>query len=103
MLADRQAFIDGRGCLCESIDYKPGDTPWPHGGRHYDLAASIEECFNNFTDATRKILGFDKYKDISAKDNERIWQASEVVIDYDLSIASDAIMKSKSNKQNLPV
>ena len=58
-----------------------------HGGRQCDLAASIEECFNNYTDATRKILGFDKYKDISAKDNERMWRASEVVNDYDLSIA----------------
>ena len=33
----------------------------PHGGSHYDLVASIEEYFNNYTDATRKILGFDKY------------------------------------------
>ena len=62
------------------------DTSWPHGDRHYDLAASIEECLNNYTDATRKIPGLDKYKDISAKDNERMWRASEV-IDFDLSIA----------------
>ena len=55
---------------------------------HYDLAASIEECFNNYTDATRNILGVDKYEDISAKDNEMMWRASEVVIGYDLSIAS---------------
>ena len=96
MLAVCPAFIDGQGCLRESIDYKPDlvkspvilDTSWPHGGSHYDLVASIEECFNNYTDATRKILGFDKYENISAKDNERMWRASEVVIDYDLSIAS---------------
>ena len=58
------AFIDGQGCLCESIDYKPGlvksldilDTSWPHGGSHYDLVASIEERFNNYTDATRRTL-----------------------------------------------
>ena len=30
-----------------------------------------------FKNATRKILGFDKYEDISAKDNERMWRASE--------------------------
>ena len=60
----------------------------PHGGSHYNLVASIEECFNNYTDATRKIPGFDKYENISAKDNERMWRASEVVIDYDLSTAS---------------
>ena len=96
MFADCSAFIDGQGCLCESIDYKPGlvkspdiiDTSWPHGGSHYDLVASVEECFNNYTDATRKILGFDKYENISAKDNERMWRASEVVFDYGLSIAS---------------
>ena len=60
----------------------------PHGGSHYDLVASIKECFNNYTDATRKIIGFDKYEDISAKDNEKMWRASEVVIDYNLSTAS---------------
>ena len=60
----------------------------PHGGSHYDLVASIEECYNNYTDATKEILGFDKYKNISVKDKERIWRASEVVTDYDLSIAS---------------
>ena len=44
--------------------------------------------FNNYTGDTRKFHGFDNYKDISAKDNDRMWRASEVVIDYDLSIAS---------------
>ena len=60
----------------------------PHGGSDYDLVASIEECFNNYTDVTRKINGFDKHGNISVKDNERMWRASEVVINYDLSIAS---------------
>ena len=44
----------------------------PHGGSHYDLVASIEEYFNNYTDATMKILGFDTYEDVSAKDNENM-------------------------------
>ena len=64
LLALCPAFIDGQGCLRESIDYKLGlvkspdilDTSWPHGGKHYDLVAPIEECFNNYTDATRKII-----------------------------------------------
>ena len=61
-------------------------------------------CF--YPDATKKIVVFDKYQDISAKDYERIRRASEVVIDYYLSIAShlpkrEAIMKSKSNKRKL--
>ena len=62
----------------------------PHVDSHYDLDVSIEECFNKYTytDITRKILGFHKYGYISAKDNERMWRASEVVIDYGLSIAS---------------
>ena len=34
------------------------------------------------------MLLFDKYKNISAKDNARMWWASEVGIDYDLSTAS---------------
>ena len=51
-----------------------------HGGSHDDLVASLEECFNNYTDATRKTLGFDKHVGISAKDNERMWRACEVVI-----------------------
>ena len=96
MIAVCPAFIDSQGCLRESIVYKAGlvkspdnlDNAWPHGGSHYDLVASIKECFNNYTDASRKILGFDKYENISAKDNERMWRACEVGIDYDLSIAS---------------
>ena len=92
MLAVCPASTDGQGCLPESIDYKPGlfkspdilDISWPHGCSENDLVASIDECFNNYTYATRKILVlFDKTRDISAKDNERIWRASEVVIDYD--------------------
>ena len=49
---------------------------------------------------------FDKYQDTSAKDHGRMWGASEVVIDYDLSFEihlpkRDAIIKSKSNKLKL--
>ena len=85
-----------RDVFLKSIDYEHGlvispdifDISWPHGGSHYDLVASIEECFNNYSDATRKFLGFEKYKDISASDNESMWRASDVVVAYDLSIAS---------------
>ncbi len=49
-----------------------------------------------------KIIVFDKYKDISAKDHERMRRAGEMVIDYEFSITSplpkrDAILKSKRN------
>ena len=49
------------------------------------FAPSIEECFNNYTYATWKIHRFGKYKDISAKDNERmlsrpmqLWKANPI-------------------------
>ena len=50
---------------------------------------------------------FEKYQDISTKDHGRMWRASEVVINYDLSIEihlpkRDAIIKSKSTKVKLP-
>ena len=49
---------------------------------------------------------FDKYQYISAKDHRRIWRASKVVIDYELSIEihlpkRDASIKRKSNKLRL--
>ena len=124
------ALIDGQGCLCKSsksdlvkrlgvidISAKSADTiivdvsqlfyhiSWPYGGSPSDLIASIEERLSNYPDAN-KIVVFDKYQDVSAKDHERIRRASEVVIDYEVSVAShlpkrDAIMKSKSNKRKL--
>ena len=53
-----------------------------------------------------KIIVFDKYQDVSAKDHERKRRATEVPINYELSITSplpkrDAIMKSKNNKRRL--
>ena len=121
------ALIDGQGCLCKgnksglvkrlgavATSPKSADTIivdvsqlfyhiiWPHGGSPSELIASIEERLSKYPEATKKIVVFDKYHDISAKDHERMRRASEVVIDYDLSIAShlpkrDAIIKSKSN------
>ena len=124
------ALIDGHGCLRKSskpdlvkrlgvidISAKSADTiiadvsqlfyhiSWPYGGSPSHLIASIEERLSNYPDAN-KIVIFDKYQDVSAKDHERMRRASDVVIDYELSVASHlpkryAIMKSKSNKQKL--
>ena len=47
-----------------------------------------EEHLSHYPEATMKIVVFDKYPDISAKDHDRIRQASGVVLDYDLFIAS---------------
>jgi hypothetical protein len=79
---------------------------WPHGGSPSDLIASIHGRLSHYPDGTEKIIVFDKYEDISAKDHERIRQAGEVIIDYELSITSplpkrDAILKSKNNKRSL--
>ena len=81
-------------------------TVWPHGGNLSGLIASIKGQINRYPDVAEKIIVFDKYKDISAKDHERLRRAGEVVIDYELSITSplpkrDAILKSKSNKRRL--
>ena len=53
-----------------------------------------------------KLLVFDKYHDISAKDHERMRRAGEGSIKYNFTInsplpSSDAIMKSKHNKRQL--
>ena len=61
---------------------------WPHGGQPLDLIASIQARLRQYPDNTEKIVVFDKYHDVSAKDPERMRRAGEVVIDYDLSISS---------------
>jgi hypothetical protein len=78
---------------------------WPHGGTASDLIASIQGRLNGYA-SIQKIIVFDKYNDVSAKDHERFRRAGDFGVDYDLSIASplpkrDAIMKSKSNKKRL--
>ena len=114
------ALIDGQGCLRKCNKYglvkrigvvaispKSADTiivdvPLlfyhiirPLGGSLFEVFASIEERLSKYTEATsKKIVVFDKYHDISAKDHERMRRASETVIDYDLSIASLREMQS---------
>ena len=79
---------------------------WPHGGSPFDLIASIKSRLQNYPRGTEKILVFDKYQNVSAKDHERLRRSGDIIIDYDLSITSplpkrDAILKSKKNKQRL--
>ena len=61
---------------------------WPHVGSPSELIASNEEHLSNYPEASKKFVVFDKYQDISAKDHDRMRQASGVVLDYGLSIAS---------------
>ena len=79
---------------------------WPHGGIPSDLIASIKGCLSRYPNNADKIIVFDKYQGISAKDHERKMRAVEESIDYDLSITCslpkrDIIMKCNNNKQNL--
>ena len=52
---------------------------WPHHGSVSDLMSSIQGCLVRYTDGAEKIIVFDKYQDISAKDHERVRRAGEVV------------------------
>ena len=57
----------------------------------------------SYPPGTEKILVFDRYDDISAKDHERIRRGGEGSTDYNLTINSplpnrDAILKNKHNK-----
>ena len=61
---------------------------WPHVSSPSELIASNGEHLSNYPEASEKIVVFDKYQDISAKDHDRMRQASGAVLDYDLSIAS---------------
>ena len=45
-----------------------------------------EEHLSYYTEAIKTIVVFDEYQDISAKDHTATWQASGVVLDYDLFI-----------------
>ena len=125
------SLIDGHGCLrkgskCGLVKRlgKIEDSPrppdvvivdvsqlfyhivWPHGGTPTDLIASIQSRLRRYPDETDKIVVFDKYHNVSAKDHERTRRAGEVIADYELSITSalpkrDAILKSKNNKRML--
>ena len=79
---------------------------WLHGGSPFDVIESIRRRLSRYPHEAKKIIVFDKYQDVSAKDHERMRRAAEVAIDYELSITSplpkrDAIMKSKNNKRKL--
>ena len=61
---------------------------WPHVSSSSELIASNYEHLSNYPEASKKIVAFNKYQDISTKDHDRMRQASGAVLDYDLSIAS---------------
>ena len=79
---------------------------WSHGGSPSDEIESILRRLSRYPHEVEKIIVFDKYKYVSAKDHERMRRVAEVPIDYELFITSplpkrDAITKRKNNKRKL--
>ncbi len=51
---------------------------WRHGGSPSDLIASIQGRLSHYSNGIEKIIVFDKYQDVSAKEHERKQRAGEV-------------------------
>ena len=91
-------IVDVQQLLCRIV--------WPHGGTPSDVIESIRRRLSRYPHEAEKIIIFDKYQDVSAKDHGRMRRAAVVPIDYELSITSplpkrDAITKSKNNNRKL--
>ena len=125
------ALIDEQSCLRKGnksvlvkrlgvveLSAKPADTiiinvsqlfyhiVWPHGGSPSNMIASIQTQLSRYPCDSKKVVAFDKYRDVSTKDHERMRRAGEAIADYELSITStlpkrDVIMKRKQNKRDL--
>jgi len=52
---------------------------WPHGGVPSDLILAIQDRMNQYPEQTEKVVVFDKYHDVSAKDHERMRRAGAYV------------------------
>ena len=82
---------------------------WPHGRDSPMLFENTEQRLSSnqsYPPGTDKIMVFDRYDDISAKDHERIQRGGDGSTDYNLTINSplpnrDAILKNKHNKLEL--
>ena len=86
-----QPLLMDRGVFVKSINLawlKVQIFLTSYGGSPSDLAAPIKKRLNNYPTVTKKSLVFDKYEDIPVKYHERMRRASELVIDYDLSVSS---------------
>lgn len=78
---------------------------WPVGGNVSVLAASMKRRLDKYSDS-KKVLVFDKYEELSPKDQERIRRGGAGSTDYNLTHQTDlpcreAIMKNKNNKRQL--
>ena len=64
---------------------------WPHGGDTLLLFENTKQRLSNqhgYPAGTEKILVFDRYDDISAKDHKRVRRGGECSTDYNLTINS---------------
>ena len=107
------ALIDEQSCLRKGnksvlvkrlgvveLSAKPADTiiinvsqlfyhiVWPHGGSPSNMIASIQTQLSRYPCDSKKVVAFDKYRDVSTKDHERMRRAGEAIADYELSITS---------------
>ena len=56
---------------------------WPHGDSPSDVIESIRRRLSLYRHEAEKIIVFEKYQDVSAKDHDRMRRAAEVPIDYE--------------------
>ena len=77
---------------------------WPHGGDVSSLVNSIQYHLKKYPLTAERILVFDKYNGVSAKDHERARRSVEEQVDYHISLTSklpkrDVVLKNKNNKR----
>ena len=81
---------------------------WPHGGKVPDLVEIIKDHLNTQYPAVPvKILVFDKHKEGSAKEHERMRRNEDPKDEYDLTITGslpkrDVIFKNTTTSVNWP-
>ena len=98
------ALIDEQSCLRKGhksvlvkrlgvveLSAKPADTiiinvsqlfyhiVWPHGGSPSNMIASIQTQLSRYPCDSKKVVAFDKYRDVSTKDHERIRRAGKLL------------------------
>lgn len=79
---------------------------WPHKGDCSVLFDNMKSWLSRYPAIVEKVLVFDKYDDVSAKDHERKRRAGEGSTDYKLTLNSplpnrEAVLKNKHNKREL--
>ena len=80
---------------------------WPHHGKIRDLVDTIKDhLITKYSEVPVKILVFDKHKEGSAKEHERIRRNENPIDEYDLTITGslpkrDIVLRNTHNKREL--